>query len=203
MVHVFRFRTAQLPIALLVAGGAVAGFAQTGQSLSALTVPTVALPSGCALTPPQTPSPAAGARAGAVVIVSSGSRFPSNPWSGTDRKTVAAVHMAVDGARERPLPDVPPTTPRDTAAAELKWAENILEAYHAAYTAVDGYQVEVFAVTFNDVKLATAPEPLSAMLNPPRGPTTRIVRGTTAIRVSASTSTDCFGAVRRYIESLR
>jgi hypothetical protein len=111
--------------------------------------------------------------------------------------------MAIDAAPGRPLPDVPPTASRDAAAAELKWTDNILEAYHAAYTAVDGHQVEVFAVTFNDVTLATTPEPLSAILNPPRGFTKRMVRGATVVRVSAPTPTECFGAVRAYIESLK
>ena len=98
---------------------------------------------------------------------------------------------------------MPPEVSRDAAAAERKWADNILGAYHAAYVSWDGRQVEVFAVTFNDVKLTTAPESVSALLNPPRGLTTRLVRGATVIRVSGSTSTECFRAVRAHIESLK
>jgi hypothetical protein len=111
--------------------------------------------------------------------------------------------MAIDAAPGRPLPDVPPTPSRDALASELKWAENILEAYHAAYVSEEGLQVEVFAVTFNDMKLTTAPESLSALLNPPRRLTTRFVRGATVIRVSAPTSAVCFGAVRAYLESIK
>jgi hypothetical protein len=191
----------RLSLACLLAGGAFAVSVQSG-TVSALTVPASALPSGCALAPPPATSPAPIVRGGVTVIpVTARSQFPANPWSGTDRKTVAAVHRAIDAAPGKPLPDVPPTPPGTAAAFDQKWADNILEAYHAAYTAVDGYAVEVFAVTFSDVKLTTAPASLSAMLNPPRGVTARLVRGATVVRVSAPTSTDCFGAVRAYIES--
>jgi hypothetical protein len=47
------------------------------------------------------------------------SQYPTNPWSGTDRKTLAAIHRAVDATRGRPLPDVPPAAPPDTTAADL------------------------------------------------------------------------------------
>jgi hypothetical protein len=69
---------------------------------------------------------------------------------------------------------------------------------------VDGHQIQVFAVTFDDETLTAAPESLvlSATLNPPRGLTTRLVRGATVVRVSAPISVDCFGAVRAHIESL-
>ena len=183
MVNDRRADTARICVAFLLTGGVLTSSAQSGQALSALTVPAAALPDGCALTPK--------------------SRFPTNPWSGTNRETVAAVHRAIDATPERLLPDMPPEVSRDAAAAERKWADNILGAYRAAYGSWDGRQVEVFAVTFNDVKLTTAPESVSAMLNPPRGLTTRLVRGATVIRVSASTSTECFRAVRAHIESLK
>ena len=211
MVNDLSPRTARVLVAFLLAGPSVAGSVQSGQTLITLTVPAAALPNDCALTPPPAPNPAPTVRGGVTVVhgppLSKFPQFPTNPWTGTDRKTVAAIHMAIDATAawpRPPLPDAPPTTSRDAADAELKWADNILEAYHAAYTAVDGYQVEVFAVTFNDVKLTTAPESLSAMLNPrQRGFTTRFVRGATVVRVSALHSTDCFEAVRAYTESLK
>jgi len=203
MVKNLGIAVAASTIALLITRGVVAGAVQTAQTLSALTVPAAVLPSGCALTPPA-PGPAPITRGGVTSIRgTSPAPFPANPWSGTDRRLVTRVHTAIDGARQKPLPDRPPTVSSDAAAAELKWAENILEAYHAAYTTVDGHQVEVFAVKFNDVKLATTPEPLSAVLDPPRGPTQRIVRGATVARVSAPTSTECFGVVRTHIQSLK
>jgi hypothetical protein len=116
---------------------------------------------------------------------------------------VAAVHKAIDlTTRARPLPDLPPTAFRGVAATERQWTDNILEAYRATYMSVGG-GVDVFAVTFNDPKLTVAPESVSAALNPPRGFTTRLVRGATVVRVSASTSAACFGAVRTHIESLK
>ena len=205
MANNLRVDTARILVALLLGGAVVAGSAQSGQALSALTVPAAALPGGCALTP--TPAPNSVPVAGDGVTVIRGmawSRFPTNPWSGTDRKTVAAVHRAIDAPPERLLPDLPPKESLDAAASELKWAENILGAYHAAYVSLGGSQVDVFAVTFNNVKLTAAPESMiSATLNPPRGFTTRLVRGATVIRVSAPTSMECFMAVRAYIESLK
>lgn len=204
MVNALGAWTAQL-VAFLLAGALVADSARSGQTLSTLTVPAAALPSDCALTPPPAPNPAI-VRGGVTVVRSTPpSQFPTNPWTGTDRKTVAAIHMAIDATPARPLPDALPTSPRDAADAELKWSDNILEAYHAAYTPVDGHQVEVFAVTFNDVKLTTSPESLSAMMSPRQpGLTTRLVRGGTVVRLSAlHATTDCFGAVLHYIESLK
>jgi len=155
--------------------------------MSALTVPNPALPEGCGLVPQDARS-----------------QFPANPWTGTDPKIVARVHQAIDATRVRPLPDLPPRATQANAPSDPgKWAANIVEAYRAAYVSTDGRQVEVFAVTFNDAKLATAPESLSAMLNPPRGLTARRVRGATVVRVSAPEDAACFSAVRAHIESLR
>jgi hypothetical protein len=92
---------------------------------------------------------------------------------------------------------------RNAAASDSPWAANIVEAYHAAYVLADGRHVDVYAVTFNDVTLARTSEPLSTMLNPPRGFTRRLVRGATVIRVSAPASTDCYSAVLAHIESLK
>jgi len=116
---------------------------------------------------------------------------------------VAAVYRAIDRTRVRLLPDLPPTVSRGAAAASLKAADNILEAYHAAYVSALGDRVEVFAVTFNDAMLAAAPESVSAMLNPPRGFTSRVVLGATVVQVSAPTSGDCARAVDSYVQSLK
>src|SRR5678815_4993421 len=110
---------ASMTIALLLTGSVVAGSAQTAQTLNALTVPAAALPSGCALTPPP-PAPAPVTRGGVTSSRGISLQFPANPWSGTDRRLVARIHKAIDGARERPLPDVPPEIARDAAAAELR-----------------------------------------------------------------------------------
>lgn len=83
----------------------------------------------------------------------------------------------------------------------MKWADNVVEAYHAAYASADGSQTEVFAVTFNDSTLAD-PEPLSATMNPPARLTSRFVWGSTVVVVSGRRS-DCFRAVTGYIGSLK
>jgi hypothetical protein len=184
--------------ALLLVGSAVAGSAQPAQTLSTLTVPATALPGGCALKQP-TPEPAPITRAGVTVIQGAPlSPFPTNPWSGSDRRIVTTVREAMDGPPR--MPDGPPLDARDAAAFELKLAYNVLEAYHAAYASADGSQTEVFAVTFNDPNLAKA-EPISATmtLSPERS---RFVRGSTVVVVSGRRS-DCFRAVNAYARSLK
>jgi hypothetical protein len=201
MVNDLGPRTAQAFVAFLLTGGLVAG---SGQTLSRLTVPAAELPNGCALNP-SAPKSAPTASAGVTVTHGAAPQrfsFPTNPWAGVDRKLVAAVHMEIDATLEPPLPDRPPTTARESAASELKWADDILEAYHAAYTSPDGHQVEVFAVTFNDIKLATPPPPDAMRLTRP-GLTRRLVHGATVIRVSAPIPNGCFEPVRAYIESLK
>jgi hypothetical protein len=119
---------------------------------------------------------------------------------------MAAVRAAIDGAPlvgQRLLPDVPPGLPRATPADWSHLADNVVQAYHAAYRAIDGYSVEVFAATFNDVKLTTPPEPPLPTLSSPRELSTRVVLGATVVRIAARTSTDCLRAVRAHVESLR
>jgi hypothetical protein len=191
--------TFRFVVALLLVGGAVAGSARSWQTLSTPTVPPMALPNGCALKQPASkPVPIAG---GGVTVIQGGpsSPFPTNPWSGTDRRIVTTVREAIDG--EPRMPDGPPLEARDAAALELKLADNVLQAYHAAYASADGSQTEVFAVTFNDSTLAK-PEPLSATMNPSPEFRSRFVRGSTVVVVSGSRS-ECFRAVKGYIRSLK
>ena len=191
--------TTRLLVAFLLAGG-VAGAERSGQTLSALTVPAAALPSGCALTQ-LAPRPAPIARGRVTVIHGAPwSPFPTNPWSGTDRKIVTEVRKVIDGTPR--MPDGPPLEAREAAALELKLADNVLEAYHAVYASADGTRVEVFAVTFNDEALAK-PERLSETMNPPRGLRSRLVRGATVVVVSAPTAGECARTVESYIRSGR
>jgi hypothetical protein len=97
------------------------------------------------------------------------------------------------------MPDGPPLEARDAAALELKLADDVREAYHAAYASADRSQTEVFAVTFSDATLAK-PESLSATMNPPPGLRSRVVRGPTVIVVSGGRR-ECFRAVDEYIRS--
>jgi hypothetical protein len=184
------------------------GSAQSGLALALLTVPEAKLPDGCKLmpyVPPATQVVQAGATTTIRPTFGNSHPFPGNPWSGTDPKLEATVRGSIDNTHARVvLTDVPISGSGRPAVSPPKPPDNILEAYRAAYVwAVDGHQVQVSAVTFNDVKLAAAPESLSALLNPPRQFSRRLVRGATAIRVSASSENACFKSVVAYVESLK
>lgn len=185
---------------LLVSGLVVGHHPQSGPTLNALTLPSEALPSGCALQQPA-PRPESGSSAeGTVVRSEEWPSFSTNPWLGTDRKLVAEVRKAIDGTPR--LPDGPPLGPRDAAAFLLKLADNVVEAYRAAYVTADGSQVAVWAVRFNDKALAT-PEPLWGTMNPPRGFRNRLVRGATVVLVTARSPNACARAVDAHIRSLK
>ena len=184
--------------AFLMVGAVVAGEAQSGPTLNALTVPGEALPSNCALKQPASrPIPSSRAE-GTVIRSEEWSPFPTNPWSGTDRKLVAEVRKAIDGTPR--LPDGPPLEPADAAAFLLKLADNVVEAYRAAYVSADGSQIDVWAIRFNDDTLAQ-PERLSGTMNPPRGFSRRLVRGATVVLVTAPSSNECVRSVDGYIRS--
>ena len=199
MANSFCRGTARFLIAFLLATGAAAALSQSRPLATTLAVPASALPSGCALQPPA-PSVAPTSFGMSAVDIMRWSLFPTNPWSGSERKTVAEVRKAIDST-PRVVPDGPPPDARSAAAFELRWADNILEAYRAVYSS-NGSEVQVLAVMFNDEKLVT-PEPLSETVGRRPGATSRIVRGATVIRVSAPTPTECFRAIRAYMESLK
>lgn len=168
MTYALAVTPSRIAVACLLVVVSAAVRAQSGFQLNSLTVPATSLPSGCLLKP--TPAPrAAPVAGGAVTVIDASLQFPNNPWSGTDRKLLARIHAAIDGAPRKPLPDVPLPPPRHPIADESHWAGNVVHGYRAAYTAIGAPQIEVFAVTFSDVKFAVAPESLSAMLNPRRG----------------------------------
>jgi len=121
---------------------------------------------------------------------------PTNPWSGSDRQLAASIRRSIDA-----LPSPPDGPPFDAAAArawELKWADNVAEAYWATYRAPDQSLIDVTAVRFNDEALVR-PAPLTL----PRGMLTRVILGPTVVLVSSSVDSDCFKAVSRHVQSLR
>ena len=187
-------------VTTLLVVGVVAGEAQTRRTLNALTVPGEALPSECALKPPVV-RPVASSRAEGITIRSvEWPPFPTNPWSGSDRELVTEVRKVIDGTPR--LPDGPPLDRTDAAAFLLKLADNVLEAYRAAYVSADGSTVVVWAVRFNGDSLAN-PERRPGAMNPPRGFRSRLVRGDTVVLVTAPSSNDCVRAVDGYIRSLK
>jgi hypothetical protein len=189
---------------LMLVGGVVAGQAQSGPSLNALTVPHEVLPSRCALSQPVPGSVRSAHAEGARTVVSSvgSAAFPTNPWSGTDRKLVTEVRKAMDGTPR--LPDGPPLEPADAEAFLLKLADDVVEAYRAVYVSADGAEVGVWAVRFNDDALAK-PEPPPGMINPPtrRGFRNRVVQGATVVLVTAPSPNECVRAIDGYIRSLK
>ena len=116
-----------LLVGCLLFGGAVDGSAQSGQIMNALTVRAAARPADCALQQPTSTSNSTVSAFSERIW----SLFPTNPWSGTDRRIVAQVSKAID-ATPRVAPDGPPPDARAAAEFDLKWADNTLEAYHAA-----------------------------------------------------------------------
>ena len=190
----------RLLTAFLLVGGVVAGEGQSRPTLNALTVPAEALPSDCALRPPA-PRPIPSSRAEGTVIRSvEYSPFPTNPWSGSDRKLVTQVRQAIDGTPR--LPDGPPLEAADAAGFLLKLADNVVEAYRAAYASADGSEVGVWAVRFNDDSLPK-PGRLPGTMSPPRELRSRLVQGATVVLVTAPSSNECGRAVESYIRSLK
>ena len=186
---------------LVLSASAIVGSLQSIPSLTQLTAPVSSLPPGCALRPP-----APGSRVavrGEIVRVNgaSWSPLPTNPWVGTDREIVAAVRKTID-ATPRMVPDGPPLDTSAAAEFELKWADNVLEAYYAGYATGDGSDVDVRAVTFDSVTVVR-PEPLSGALNPAPRVRRRFVRGATVVLVSADTVNECLEAVLAHVESVR
>ena len=188
-----------LSAAFLVVG-VVAGEAHTGQALNALTVPGEALPSECALKQPAVRPLPSGRAEGTTIRSVEWPPFPTNPWSGTDRKLVTEIRQVIDGSPR--LPDGPPLDRADAAAFLLKLADNVLEAYRAAYVSADGSTVDVWALRFDDDSLANS-ERLPGTMSPPRGFRSRVARGATVVLVTAPSSNECVLAVDGYIRSLK
>jgi hypothetical protein len=158
------------------------------------------LPGGCALEQPEPkPAPTSGART-TVVRAGEWFPFPTNPWSGNDRKLVTEVRRAIDGTPR--LPDGPPLDAADAGVFLLKLADNVVEAYHAVYASADDSGVGVWAVRFNDEALAK-PERPPGVMTPPRGFRSRSVQGATVVVVSASSPNECVRAIDSYVRSLK
>lgn len=173
---------------------------QPGTNLAALTVPDDRLPPGCTLKPAE-PKAAMDPQRGVVVIDrESGPPTMANPWLGSDRRIAAAIRRRIDGTP--PQPDGPPLDRRALAAYELKWADNVLEAYRATYRSADGFLIDVFAVRFDDVAFAR-PAPPAGARNVRRGAASRAVFGPAVVLISSRATSSCFQAISEYVHSLR
>ena len=168
-------------------------------NLSSLTVPADRLPPGCTLVPEGRPA-ASSLQGAAVVAGTRGIITPTNPWVGSDRRIVAAIRQRIEGTR--PEPDGPPLDLAAATAYRLKWADHVVEAYHARYRSGDESTIEVFAVRFDDEALA-GPTPPGGMTRARPGLANRVVIGPTVVVVSAAVSSGCFQRVSEYVTSLR
>lgn len=170
--------------------------AQSPLTLETLTVPSGRLPNGCQL---EVPAADAASPTATPVRTLVGGSVRGNPWSGTDLQLKVEARNAVDG-----LPAMPyaPATRRELGSFQAKWVENVAEAYRAEYESDGDDPVRVRAVRFGDAKWAT-PEPPFGTRVAMRGASARVVLGAIVVRVSAGTNSECYQAVRRYIESLR
>jgi|RhiMetdeSRZDD1v2_1073273.scaffolds.fasta_scaffold501089_2 hypothetical protein len=114
-------------------------------SLADLTVPSEQLPSGCTLSPSPT------LRSGDNQVRTglwTGLPISSNPWTGSDRAIVVAIHERV--IDPPPIADGPPPTKRELAQFRLRLADGVEEAYAAIYTDDASHIITVNAVRYTD-----------------------------------------------------
>jgi hypothetical protein len=178
----------------LTAGLCAQSSATAPTTLDRLTVPADRLPAGCGLR--AAPNPGA-PRIDDGTVVAFQMEPPTNPWVTSRRGDVAQVRRMVDGM-PRQL-DGPPLGGQQAALFDSAWSEHLLDAYQAKYDAL-GSQVMVAAVRFGDAALA-AREP-AGLRRRQAGVSERLVIGPIAIRVSASRSDSCYGAILAHLKSL-
>ena len=159
--------------------------------LSRLTVPADRLPKGCRLAPLVRPDPSGKPRA------DFGPLGP-NPWIGNRPASMATIRHAVEGRPDNDL---------QGPALYKQLEQNLVAAYEAKYLAEDGGTVTVWAVRYDDPKLAMTPLLKTAI----QGDVARIVFGSSAARVSWSFGRTmrsapvetCYRAVRDHISALK
>jgi hypothetical protein len=94
-------------------------------SLTPLTVPADVLPAGCRLAPRTMAIPPNRVRSLWPMSVA------TNPWQGTDRKTIATIRERMGVST--PLPDGPPLSAAETRRMLLRTADGIAEGFAAFY----------------------------------------------------------------------
>jgi hypothetical protein len=169
------------------------------RGLESLTVPEGRLWAGCSLNPARPAQLSPEASRGTGVRIIPGDPYTTNPWIGRDPLNVVRILGRVDApVSPASVPDGPPLDRRQAAQYFARWMDGIVEAYRAAYSSSGG-TVEVFAVRFENERLAGATKPPAS-----RGQArSHVVMGPDLVVVSAQSANDCFDAVRSHIESLR
>lgn len=154
-----------------------------------LTVPRARLPDGCVLSPAHRD---VNTMRGAPWA---GLPIPTNPWTGTDRRTAALIRDRMEGPAR--APDGPPLDARERSQFQLHLADAVEEAYAAIYMQAERERVVVYALRF-----AAGQRPL-ARQSGARGGDPKVVRvsmGSTVAVVSGDGGA-CFQAVAAYVKS--
>jgi hypothetical protein len=158
-----------------------------------LTLSPERLPVGCALSPaPSVHLDGNRVRSGLWAD------FPTNPWTGTDRRLMASVREIVDGPVA--VPDGPPLGAKELSRYLGQLADGVEEAYGAVYMHSDTNLITVRAMRLapgerpspraysSDIHVSRSP----GMIRVAIGPIVAIVTG----------DGECFQAVGAYLKSL-
>jgi hypothetical protein len=178
-----------------------AGMTQTGVTLGALTVPDAKLPTGCRLHPP-TPPPTRITRGETTTIKLAPAPYfpyPSNPWTGTDRRLVVESRKRIDPFG---VPDGPPPMLAERTKMEGAWVANVREGYHAGYVSPDNITVDVTAIRFDNASFVTTSRTVPDT-HEPHDVSDRVTLGAMVVVVRANSKTECFSAVDAYIRGLQ
>ena len=164
-------------IRLLLAGALLiprVGLAQNTVALplDGLTVPAARLPQGCSLPASSSADAADGKRR---MGLWAGLPIASNPWRGTDSFISAAIRERM--VSNALVPDGPPPSRPEMAAAKLQLADDLEEAYAAVYADEQFRLIAVYATT----RKVTAPPPVADKTRPRGG--MRLTIGRTEIAV--------------------
>ncbi|HKW00096.1 MAG TPA: hypothetical protein VJN96_09735 [Vicinamibacterales bacterium] len=184
----------------MLAAPVSAGMPQTSVTLDALTVPDAKLPAGCRLHPP-TPPPTRITHGDTTTIKLAPAPYfpyPSNPWTGTDRRLVVESRKRIDPFG---VPDGPPPMLAERTKMEGAWVANVREGYHAGYLSADNTTVDVTAIKFDDATLVTTTRTLPDT-HEPHDVSDRVTLGAVVVVVRANSTTECFNAVDKHIKSI-
>ena len=179
-----------MPVARSLAVVAAMVFASqsvsTQVAMGDLTVPADKLSAGCSLSPGRS-------------VVADGSKvtfnelsvpIPSNPWTGTDRETIATIRERM-GLVPR-APDAPRSA-GDASRYHLKLADGIEAGYAAIYRGTGGDEVVVYAL-----RPSSGAASLAA---PPSGAANRIEIGGLVTRVVGNADS-CQRSIEAHLRSL-
>ena len=178
------------PVLLLAAvlfnGAATAGQHAPARAvtISELTVPQARLSEGCGLSPAASVVDGNRVQGGLWANLP----IPTNPWTGTDRRTIASLRQTMGGV---PIADAP-LTAQDASRYTLRLAEGVEEGYAAVYAQSATDQIVVRAFRYDSARPALD-APMPAAIRVDVGPLVAFISGNAG---------PCFRAVEAYLRSL-